>query len=144
MKEFTWWMNTLINGISEKDNKNDNESIIEKCGKACFQGCNITEAIIECKRNTNNIDDLLSELNKTGIGGGNLKIEDNTITGVYEKCYCTYRNALGDGISPEFCNCTKGWAKSFFEIVLDRPVEVELIQAIGRGDKVCKFAVKLT
>jgi hypothetical protein len=38
----------------------------------------------------------------------------------------------------------KGWAKSLFESVLVQPAEVELVSAISIGDKVCKFAAKLT
>jgi predicted hydrocarbon binding protein len=31
--------------------------------------------------------------------------------------------------------------KEVFEAALGKPVEVDLTQAIGRGDKVCKFVV---
>lgn len=137
-------MNTLINTIDEQDIKDNKENPLEKCGRACFQRGGISEVINEYKRNTNNIDELLTELNNAGIGGGNLKIEDNIISGTYVKCYCPYRHALGDSISPGYCNCTKGWAKRIFEIILGRPVEVELVQAISRGDEVCKFVAMLT
>lgn len=143
MQDFAWWLNTLFGGIDEKLGGKNKETVLEKCGRVCFQSCNITGAISDIKRKTGNIDELLTELNKAGIGGGNLKIEGNAISGVYEKCYCPYRNALGDSISPDFCNCTRGWAKSLLELVLGKPVEVELIQSIGRGDPVCRFSARL-
>lgn len=143
MQDFAWWLNTFIGEAGEKLGGKDKESIIEKCGRVCFQSCDITGAISDIKKKTNDMGEMLAELNKAGIGGGNLKIEGDTISGVYEKCYCPYRNALGESITPEFCNCTRGWAKSLFELILDRPVEVELEQSIGKGDPVCKFAAKL-
>jgi predicted hydrocarbon binding protein len=143
MQDFAWWLNTFIGEAGEKLGGKDKESIIEKCGRVCFQSCNITGAISDIKKKTNDMGEMLAELNKAGIGGGNLKIEGDTISGVYEKCYCPYRNALGESITPEFCNCTRGWAKSLLEQILDRPVEVELLQSIGKGDPVCKFAAKL-
>ena len=139
--DFTCGLNTLINTIDERY-KDYKENPLENVG-SMFQRGAFSEVINEYKRNTNNIDELLIELNNAGIGGGNLKIEDNIISGTYVKCYCPYRHALGDSISPGYCNCTKGWAKIIFEIILDRPVEVELVQAISRGDEVCKFVAKL-
>jgi len=143
MKDFSWWLNTFIGGIDEKLGGKDRETVFEQCGKVCFQSCNITDAISDIKKKTNSTGELLAELNKAGIGGGNLKIEGDAVSGVYEKCYCPYRNALGESISPEFCNCTRGWAKSLLELILDKPVEVELVQSIGKGDPVCRFEAKL-
>ena len=34
-----------------------------------------------------------------------------------------------------FCLCSRGWAKE---------VDVELVQAIGRGDECCEFVVQAT
>lgn len=143
MDNFKWWLSELVNGMDESITEEAKKKVFQKCGKACFSSCNITETIKECMKNTDNIESLLNELNKIGIGGGKLKLEGNTISGTYEKCYCPLRNEMGEGISPSFCNCTRGWAKSMFEIILDKEVEVELIQAIGRGDKVCKFVTYL-
>lgn len=143
MKDFAWWLNTLFSGMDEKMGRKEKEGAFEKCGRACFQSCGLTDSITDLKSKTSDVGELLAELNKAGIGGGNLKLEGGKISGVYEKCYCPYRNALGESISPNFCNCTKGWAKSLLENILDKPVEVELVQSIGRGDKVCRFEARL-
>jgi predicted hydrocarbon binding protein len=43
--------------------------------------------------------------------------------------------------SPTFCLCSRGWVKAAFSEALGQEVEVELKQAIGRGDECCEFLV---
>lgn len=51
-------------------------------------------------------------------------------------------NAVRQVDALAFCNCSRGWVKTVFGTVSGRPVEVELKQAIGRGDPVCEFVVR--
>ena len=46
-------------------------------------------------------------------------------------------------VSPIFCNCSGGYYKNYWEAVLDQPVEVELLESVIKGDKVCRFALHL-
>ena len=43
--------------------------------------------------------------------------------------------------SPTFCLCSRGWVKAVFTEALGEEVDVELLQAIGRGDGCCEFMV---
>ena len=43
--------------------------------------------------------------------------------------------------SPTLCLCSRGWVKAVFTEALGEEVEVELVQAIGRGDECCEFMV---
>ncbi len=66
----------------------------------------------------------------------------------YYYCHCPWvREALKDkDISPPdsvFCNCSAGYYKAFWEVVLDQPVKVKLLESILKGDKECKFALEL-
>ena len=45
--------------------------------------------------------------------------------------------------SPTFCLCSRGWVKAVFAEALGEEVDVEQVQAIGRGDECCEFAVQL-
>ena len=38
--------------------------------------------------------------------------------------------------------CSRGWVKAVFGEALGQEVDVELVQAIGRGDECCEFAVR--
>jgi hypothetical protein len=65
----------------------------------------------------------------------------------YYYCHCPWvKEALADSsrpISPAFCNCSAGYYKAYWEIVLDQPVNVEVLGSILNGDPVCTFAVHL-
>jgi predicted hydrocarbon binding protein len=42
---------------------------------------------------------------------------------------------------PTFCLCSRGWVKAVFTEGLGEEVEVELVQATGRGDAFCEFSL---
>ena len=62
-------------------------------------------------------------------------------------CHCrlvkTSLKASEINISSTFCYCGAGWYKSLWEGVLDKPVQVELLQSVIKGDNCCEFAVHL-
>jgi predicted hydrocarbon binding protein len=43
--------------------------------------------------------------------------------------------------NPALCPCSRGWVKAVFTEALGEEVDVELVQAIGRGDERCAFRV---
>ena len=57
------------------------------------------------------------------------------------RCGCPHVRAGSDRLSPTECNCSRGWPRAAFEAVLAVTIEVELAQAIGRGDPTCSFVV---
>ncbi|MCK4637032.1 MAG: hypothetical protein KAT49_04045 [Methanomicrobia archaeon] len=65
----------------------------------------------------------------------------------YYYCHCPWvKEALLESkqpISPIFCNCSAGYYKVYWEIVLDQPVQVEVVESILKGDSVCTFAIHL-
>ncbi|MBU7032677.1 MAG: hypothetical protein HXS53_09110 [Theionarchaea archaeon] len=46
-------------------------------------------------------------------------------------------------ISPTFCYCGAGWYKTLWEGVLDKPIDIEVLQSVIRGDECCEFAIYL-
>jgi len=61
-------------------------------------------------------------------------------------CHCPrIREALSAGvaISATYCYCGAGFYKGMWEEILQRPVEVEVLETVLRGDEVCKFAIYL-
>jgi hypothetical protein len=61
-------------------------------------------------------------------------------------CHCPrVRDALQSGmrISATYCYCGAGFYKGVWEEILQRPVEVEVLESVMRGDEVCKVAIHL-
>ena len=65
----------------------------------------------------------------------------------YYACHCPFvRDAIRKGepkISDQWCYCSGGFAKYPYELLLNRPLTVRLLQSVLRGDSVCRFAVDL-
>jgi len=65
----------------------------------------------------------------------------------YYFCHCPWvKEALWESEQPipsVFCNCSAGYYKAYWEIVLDQPVEVDVLKSILNGDSLCEFAVHL-
>ena len=61
-------------------------------------------------------------------------------------CHCPrVRDILktSETISPTYCYCGAGYYKGIWEEILQRPVEVEVLESVLWGDEVCKVAVHL-
>jgi hypothetical protein len=75
-----------------------------------------------------------------------LKEKDPTLKRYYA-CHCPLaRSAILDRktkISPMFCYCSGGFEKFGFDVILGKPVEVELLESALKGDMRCRFAIKI-
>jgi len=66
----------------------------------------------------------------------------------YYSCYCAWvRGAIRKGeekeISSNFCNCSAGFFKQYWDIIFDQSVKVEPIETPITGALECKFAVQI-
>ena len=65
----------------------------------------------------------------------------------YYGCFCSLVKEVirtGEELSPTFCNCSAGWYVQMWETILDRrPIRVDVVQSILRGDDRCVFAIHL-
>jgi hypothetical protein len=63
-------------------------------------------------------------------------------------CYCPWiRGALKDGtekeLTEDFCYCSAGWYKLYWDQIFEQSVEVELIESALKGAVECKFAIHI-
>ncbi|MCH4890549.1 hypothetical protein EZV73_23410 [Acidaminobacter sp. JC074] len=64
----------------------------------------------------------------------------------YHYCHCPYakESILSDEpVDSEWCYCSAGFAKFPFEVILDRPLKIELLESVLRGDLRCRFRIRL-
>jgi hypothetical protein len=59
-------------------------------------------------------------------------------------CFCPLiREHLDEGVPPCFCYCGAGWYRQQWEGATGRPVKVEIVRSLLKGDDLCEFAVRL-
>jgi hypothetical protein len=65
----------------------------------------------------------------------------------YYACHCPWvREAIKNGdvkLVENFCYCSGGFHKKPFEVIFERPLKVEVLESIIRGDIRCRFAIHL-
>lgn len=65
----------------------------------------------------------------------------------YYYCHCPWvRDSIIQEdveVSPTFCNCSAGFHKKYYEVVLDQPLKAEVLETVLAGDPWCKFAIHL-
>jgi predicted hydrocarbon binding protein len=113
--------------------------IMKPCGRQCIPKSYIARAKSIYEESAG-IEDFLTKLNETRIGGGQLHLRDKEIIGIYDRCYCGLVNKL-KGLSPLYCYCSVGWYEQLFSSVFDKPVEVEKITTIPDGADHCEFEI---
>lgn len=64
----------------------------------------------------------------------------------YHYCHCAFaKDAIlhQKALDPKWCHCSGGFAKHPFEVILERPLEVEVVQSVLNGDSCCRFKIIL-
>jgi len=65
----------------------------------------------------------------------------------YRYCHCPWvRESLKGGevaVSPTFCRCSAGFHKKQWEVILDRPLEAEIVESVLAGEDRCRIAIHL-
>jgi len=119
-------------------------SILVSCGQKCCSA-NTRHKALEIFGNSRSLAEFIDRINEHKLGGGRLKLKDkNTITGGYDRCYCSMvRHASTPFKDTTYCQCSTGWYKQLFETALGRPVKVTLLQSIIAGAKTCEFEIKI-
>jgi predicted hydrocarbon binding protein len=137
------WVETVVAGLDAEVDEGTRARVMAHCGRACALHFGAIEWARRIQHGTEEIGELLDELNRQeGFWCGKWVSDGDTIYSVCEACGCPLVRAGLVGLSPTFCQCSRGWVEAVFETALGKRVEVELEQAIGRGDPVCKFVVR--
>jgi predicted hydrocarbon binding protein len=135
------WVETLLGSLDAEADESSRARIMESYGRACALHYGDIEKARVIRHSAKDVDELVERLNQQILWCGSWVRDGDTITSVCERCGCPLVREGLVKLSPTFCICSRGWVKAVFETALERPVEVDLEQAIGRGDPVCRFLV---
>lgn len=133
------WLSALLAAMDSDLDEPSRRHLMESCGRACARRNALPS--LE-KAAAGDVDKLLAALGQH-IGAENARREGNVVRLRYTKCYCPLVAAGPAVLSPTYCNCSRGWALEVFGAVTGKPVSVDLISSIRRGDPDCRFVVRL-
>jgi hypothetical protein len=136
------WLRDLVAGLDAYTDEPTRRAILGECGRGCIPP-DLVERARCLRRAHQDLSAWLDALNAEHIAGGHLAVAGGDIVGRYERCYCGIAKGGGDGLSPTFCLCSRGWLERLFQGALERPVRVEMLQTVVGGAPDCRFRIGL-
>lgn len=133
------WIKTLMEKMDAQMDEPSRVRLMEECGRACARR---GAAAGLSKAAGGDLDKLVSAL-ASHVGAENAKREGGAVRLRYPKCYCPLVSAGLPRLSPTYCNCSRGWVLEVFGTVTGKPVKVEMLSSIKRGDAVCEFLIRI-
>ena len=151
-EEIAKWVKGAMDRLDALVGERTRIQIMENCGYKCAETNSgaIDDAIAK-RRKYKNVDEFLEAEQQNPMKGTKLVREGNILYQIYRpqelgvRCYCSLVRGLpaDENLSLTYCHCSKGFVKKLWEAVLERPVEVELVQSVISGAEECKFAIHL-
>jgi predicted hydrocarbon binding protein len=132
----------LMEELTKQVPKADANRIMQECGTSCIGESTIRKAK-KLYKESSGMTEFLSKLNDNHIGGGLLQLDGNIISGGYDTCYCGSVSKTKEVMPITYCYCSTGWYKRLFEEVLEKAVEVEILETIASGADKCEFRIKI-
>jgi hypothetical protein len=60
-----------------------------------------------------------------------------------KQCFCPVARLHPARPHDMHCECTRATQQAIFETALERPVKVEIVESVRRGDKTCHFIARV-
>ena len=128
--------------------------IMQNCGYNCAKkNHNVIARAVARRKKYGSIDEFLEAEQQKPMKGTKLVREGNILYQYYTlqaftrpmRCYCGLLRELpkDETVSITYCNCSKGFVEKYWEAVLGKPVDVDILHSAISGAKECKFAIQL-
>ena len=136
-KKFLWAENIC----NELHNEFDDETIKKiRMNCACGPETGKMSKMNELYHSSDNLDDFADKANKLNQGF-TLEHKDNVLFLIYPTCYCSCVKHIDKKMSKIWCYCTLGYTKKMFEHILERCVDVELLESVKTGANRCVIKI---
>ena len=130
------WIRDFLENLDERFDVKTRVAFLETCGRDCARRGALTMAE-SCKGDLDKFIGLMAG----HLGPENAVRDGRTVRFGYAKCYCPMVADIASKIPDTWCNCSRGWIMEMFERVTGKPVHVEMLQSVKRGDPTCEFKI---
>lgn len=148
------WIKDAMERLDTLVDEKTRIQVMENCGYSCADhNKKLIERTKARRKKYRSVEDFLEAERRKPMRGTKLVREGDVLYYFYTprsfaksmRCYCGLLRGLPEKemVSRTYCHCSKGFVKKFWEEVLGRPVEVELLQSAVSGAQDCKFAIHL-
>ena len=136
------WVLNMLNQLEKKVGTETTIKIMEQDGrKSCSKGFKNT--VKKLMENSNSIQELVKSLQNHYKKSSFFEyLDDKTIVGGHKKCYMMIKSAKKPIDSKIFCHFCVGHGKEFYETVIKKPINAEILETVMTGGQTCKFKFK--
>jgi len=138
-------LDAVMEGLDSMDGESKME-MMKRCGRACAEYEAWGPAVAIAGRISEQEQDLervIDRANDEIAWCGEWMLDGEIVTCTCEECGCPL---VKNGVVKHtrvFCYCSLGWVETVFGILLKRRVHADLEKAIGFGDDVCRYVVRI-
>ena len=153
-KKTALWTKDAMERLDSLVDEKTKIQIMNNCGSNCAEiNKRVIQKAVERRKKFSAIDDFLKAEQENPQKGTKIIREGNQLFHIYTpqafthpmRCYCGLIRALPKDVtmSKTYCHCSEGFIKKYWESILEKPVNVTLIESAISGASECKFAVQL-
>ena len=136
------WMASLLSSMENELDDTTMKRLFESYARTCGVHYGSVRLAQSIAKSATQIDERLERPNQEIPWCGKRVREDDSMNAVCESCGCPLAREGLVTLSPAFCDCSQGYVKAVFEVILGSSVIVELAQSISQGDPVCRYVVR--
>jgi hypothetical protein len=136
---FERWITSLMENLEEHLEPGELNGLMEDCGRDCARRSPVHKLAESC---VGEVDKLVDGLAKF-VGTENCYREGDTVHLKYPKCYCELVDRGPERLPDSYCLCSRGWVVEMFGAAAGKPVGVEILKSVKRGDPHCEFSIAL-
>jgi predicted hydrocarbon binding protein len=125
-------METMDSGLDEKTRI----ELMVANGRACAR----RGAMQYAKDYLGDLETFVGWFNKA-VGENSAVRTGDTITLTWENCECPVVKDGPERLSDTYCHCSAGWVHEMFETVAGKPVKVNIVETVKRGNDRCLLTV---
>jgi predicted hydrocarbon binding protein len=148
------WVKGAMERLDILVNEETRNQVMLNCGYNCARANRSpTEKAKARRKKFETLDEFLEVEQRNPPAGTRLTREGDTLYQFYTprsftrpmRCYCSLLRGLPDSetASLTYCQCSRGFVQRYWESILERPVQVELLESCVSGAQECKFLVHL-
>jgi hypothetical protein len=148
------WVKGAIDRMDALVDEKTRRQVMVNCGRNCaLHNRTVIDRAKARRKKHKTLEEFLAAEQKKPMPGTRLTREDDKLCWVFTpqsfsrpmRCFCGLLSGLpaNEKVSRTYCNCSRGFVQKFWESVLEKPVEVDLIQSAVSGASECKFSIRL-
>jgi hypothetical protein len=131
------WLTDLFEAMDTELDEAAKVKVMAGCGKGCFRRHSFKTDI--ARDGKGDLDKLLAAMKRNFEVWREGDLVHIRFGKEVKQCFCPVARLHPARPHDMHCECTRATQQAIFETALERPVKVEIVESVRRGDKTCHF-----